>query len=300
MLVGALLGPAGNLFCRHVWNFDIMKPDVGNEIARLPAKAFFLGSVIVKKLLGVTLMALLVFLTPARGQDEERIQKLFKDAIQAMGGEAYLSVKDIVSEGNYFMFNRDGDSSGLIKYNDYTKLPDKSRFELGNKKKLRDVTVFNLEKNEGWILEGQKETRAATAREMQEFKNAVKHSIENIFRFRYKDPENKLFYLGPGERADVRRELVKILDPENDEVIVYFDRASLLPAKVEYRSEGREGVHLRHVLEFSQWHVIQGVNTPLRTDETVNGFMHSQIFVVKLTYNNDLADTFFSKPVPPK
>src|SRR5215831_595626 len=95
------------------------------------------------------------------GQDDEKIQKLFRDAIEAMGGEKFLKVDDIVTEGNYFLFDRDGNSSGLIKYNDYTKLPDKSRNELGNKKKERDIVVFNLEKNEGWILEGQKETRAA-------------------------------------------------------------------------------------------------------------------------------------------
>src|SRR5437867_7659698 len=123
-------------------------------------------------------MARLRFLTGAwilaatllHSQDEEKIQKLFGDAIEAMGGETFLKVTDMVSEGNYFQFDRDGNSSGLIKYNDYTKLPDKSRFELGNKKKLRDVTVFNLEKNQGWILEGQKDTRDATAEEMKSFK----------------------------------------------------------------------------------------------------------------------------------
>jgi len=29
----------------------------------------------------------------------------------------------------------------------------------------------------------------------------------------YKDPENKLFYLGPGEGSEVTFELVKLLDP---------------------------------------------------------------------------------------
>ncbi len=97
-------------------------------------------------------LACAVLLIPLlSAQDEEKIQKLFREAIEAMGGEAYVKVTDTVSEGSYFLFNRDGDSSGLIKFNDYTKFPDKSRNELGNKKKERDVTVFNLEKNQGWI-----------------------------------------------------------------------------------------------------------------------------------------------------
>jgi outer membrane lipoprotein-sorting protein len=236
----------------------------------------------------------------ARGQDEEKIQKLFQDAIQAMGGDTYLNVKDMTSEGNYFLFNREGDSSGLIKYTDYTKLPDKSRFELGNKKKARDITVFNLEKNEGWILEYPKEVRAATPSEMKEFRNDANHSIDNIMRFRWKDPANKLFYLGPGDGSEVTLEMVKILNPENDEVTVYFDRMSKLPAKIEYRSVSKQGVQQRNVQEFSQWVVVQGVNTPLRVDGYINKRQSFQSFITKIDYNTDIPDSFFTKPEQPK
>jgi len=244
--------------------------------------------------------AMLLCAMPAAGQDEERIQKLFDDAVTALGGQTYMEVKDIVSEGHLFYFNRQGDSSGLIRYYDWTKLPDKSRNEVGNKKKLRDVVVFNLQKNEGWILEGQKNTRDANPENMDGFKAAVKHSLENIFRLRWKDPANRLFYLGPGVGADVRYEMVRLLDPENDEVTVFFDRASRLPAKIEYRNVDKQGVQLRHVEEYSQWHVIQGVNTALRTDSFINGRKAAQQFVVKISYNNNLPDEFFVKPVPPK
>ncbi len=252
-----------------------------------------------KKIL-LTFLAAVVFIPLAQSQDEETIQKLFKDAIEALGGDAFLKVTDMVSDGQYFAFNNQGDSSGLIKYADYTKLPDKSRFELGNRKKELDITVFNLEKNEGWILEGQKETRNATPAEMKDFRSSVNHSIDNIFRFRCKDPQNKLFYLGPGEGQDVTLDMVKIIDPENDEVTIYFDRISKLPAKTEYRSVNSKGVRERHVQEFSQWHVIQGVNTPMRIDGYVNGRRSFQQFVLKINYNNNLPDSFFSKPVPPK
>jgi hypothetical protein len=236
----------------------------------------------------------------ARSQDEETIQKLFQEAIQAMGGEAFLNVTDRVSEGQYFMFDLQGESSGMIKFADYTKFPDKSRYELGNKKKELDVTVFNLEKNEGWILEGQKPTRDATPDEMKEFRDDVKHSISNIFRYRYKDPQNKLFYLGPGEGHDVTLEMVKLIDPENDEVTIYFDRISKLPAKTEFLRVNLKGVRQRIVDEYGQWHRIQGVNTPMRIQGKVNGRRSSQQFRTKITYNNNLQDSFFSKPIPPK
>jgi hypothetical protein len=239
-------------------------------------------------------------LPTAAGQHDERIQRLFRDAIEKMGGGSYLAVEDMVSNGHYFVFDRRGGHTNRIKFSDYTKLPDKSRYESGNHKKLLDVTVFNLEADEGWILEGQKEPREATPEEMQQFKNSAKHSIDNIFRHRYKDPENRLFYLGTGDGSDVRYEMVKLLDPENDEVTIYFDRMSKLPAKIMYRSTDKNGIKHRHVDEFSQWHVIEGVRTPLRLDGSIDGRQSVQIFILKISYNNNLQDAFFSKPIPPK
>jgi hypothetical protein len=254
---------------------------------------------LMKKLL-LTFSLVIVFAPLSSGQDEEKIRRLFQEAIQAMGGEAYLNVIDMVSEGQTFSFSYEGGSSLPVKFTDYTKFPDKSRFELGNRKKELDITVFNLGKNEGWILEGQKETRDAKPGEMDSFKNSVKHSIDMIFRFRYKDPGTRLFYMGAGEGKDVTLEIVKLVDPENDEVVLYFDRISKLPAQIEYRDINDRGVRQHHVEEFSQWFMKQGVNTPLRMDGYINGRRLSQHFLLKVTYNNNLPDSFFSKPVPLK
>jgi len=226
----------------------------------------------------------------------EKIQALFEEAIAAMGGDAFMGVSDMVSEGQYFAFNNRGESSGLIKFTDYTKLPDKSRFELGNKKNELEITIFDLAKNEGWIIEGAREARDASEDEIKSFWAAANHSIDNVFRFRWKNPENKLFYLGPGDGADVTRDTVRLINPENDEVVIYFDRVSKLPVKIESQRINERGVRVRVTDEYSQWHKIQGVLTPMRIDSYTNGRRSSQQFLLKLTYNNNLRDDFFSKP----
>jgi hypothetical protein len=184
-------------------------------------------------------------------QDEEKIQKLFQDAIQAMGGNAYLNATDMVSEGRTFGFSYEGASSLPVKFTDYTKFPDKSRYELGNNKNELQITVFNLGKNEGWIYDPVKGARETKPEDMDRFKNTVKHSVDAIFRFRYKDPENKLFHLGQGEGKEAMLEIVKLVDPENDEVLIYFDRISKLPVKIEYREVNDRGVRQRRVDEFA-------------------------------------------------
>ncbi len=243
---------------------------------------------------------LLVFAPFARGQDEEKIKKLFQDAIEAMGGDTYLNTTDMISEGQMFGFNYEGASSLPIKFTDYTKFPDKSRFESGNRKSELEITVFNLGKNEGWIYNPAKGVQEAKPEDISRFRNTIKHNIDMIFRFRYKDPENKLFYMGPGEGKEVTLEIVKLVDPENDEVLIYFDRISKLPAKIEYNNVNDRGVRQRNVDEFSQWFMKQGVKTPLRLDGYINGRRLSQVFLLKVTYNNNLQDSFFSKPLPPK
>jgi hypothetical protein len=243
------------------------------------------------------LTIILGFVPWTQGQDEEKIQELFTSAIQAMGGDAYLKVTDASSKGQRFFFNNQGENSGLIKFSDYTKLPDKSRYEEGNKKNDLDITVFDLKNNVGWRLEGQKEVREAKPEEMKDFRDSVKHSLEGIFRFRYRNPENKLFYLGPGEGHDVLLEMVKMIDPDNDDITIYFDRISKLPVKVEYRILSKMGIRQRLVDEFSQWHMFQGVNTPLRTDSYINGRRFLQHFITEITYNSNLPDSLFTKPV---
>ena len=253
-----------------------------------------------KMKLALRLAILTFFLTlpSARAEETpgEKIQALFEEAIAAMGGDAYMGVSDMISEGQYFMFNNRGESSGLIKFTDYTKFPDKSRFELGNKKNELEITIFDLAKNEGWIIEGAREARDASEDEIKSFWAAANHSIDNVFRFRWKNPENKLFYLGPGDGADVTRDTVRLINPENDEVVIYFDRVSKLPVKIESQRINERGVRVRVTDEYSQWHKIQGVLTPMRIDSYTNGRRSSQQFLLKLTYNNNLRDDFFSKP----
>jgi hypothetical protein len=70
--------------------------------------------------------------------------------------------------------------------------------------------------------------------------------------------------------------------------------------KLETRRRDDRGVRERLTSEYSQWHVIQGVNTPLRIDGYTGGRREFQQFITEITYNNDLRDEFFSRPEPPK
>ena len=246
----------------------------------------------------LTVLTCCFMLFAAHGQEssEEKIRTLFEDAIAAMGGDVYMDVREIVSEGQYFTFNTRGESSGLIRFTEYTRLPDKNRFELGNRRNELEITIFDLEKNEGWIIMGERDARAATESEMRSFRESANYSMENIFRFSWNDPRNKLFYLGAGEGADVTRDVVRLINPDNNEVVIYFDRISRLPAKIEFQTTNERGIRVRVVEEYSQWHRTQGILSPRRIDSYTNGRRASQSFFLKISYNGNILEDLFSRP----
>lgn len=231
---------------------------------------------------------------------EKKARALIEQSIQALGGKAYTDVRDIKSSGLFYQFRKGANSAG-VPYQDYTRLPNKSRYEEGNKKKDKEVSVFNLDANKGWILEGRKGVREVRPEELDQFKKTVKHAVENLLRTRYKEPGMKLFYFGPEEViGKVRTEVVELLDPENDSVLIYFDEKTHLPIKLEYTEVTREGRKSKVEEEYSNWHVIQGVETPLRIDVFTDGEQSARRHIERISYNDKLPDSLFDKPVPEK
>ncbi|HSW39056.1 MAG TPA: hypothetical protein VLL97_06145, partial [Acidobacteriota bacterium] len=203
---------------------------------------------------------------------------------------------DMVAEGHYFLFDEEGRSSGMIRFIDYVRLPDKARFESGNREKDRNIVVVDLDNNHGWIRDGRKETREATSEEMREYRNSADRSLYNIFQFRREDPQNRFFYLGAGAGHEASREMVKIISPENVEVTVHFDRVSRLPVKIESLETNHKGIRQRLVDEYSQWRSMQGAHVPMRIDQYINGRRASQQFIMKIEYNRGLQDQLFGRP----
>jgi hypothetical protein len=58
-----------------------------------------------------------------------RAREVIQRAIQAMGGTAYLGVKDITRIGRYSTFEHNGESRGTVRITDMVKLPDKERIQ---------------------------------------------------------------------------------------------------------------------------------------------------------------------------
>lgn len=254
--------------------------------------------------IGITLPALIVLLALLAGaaasaqeasqQSKDKVKALIDRAIEALGGPAYMAVKDYSALGRYYVIEED--RQGWTEFVDMTRYPSKSRQEMG-KKSDKETTVVDLEAGKGWILYGDFEVKPLTQEQIDRFKKSVNHNLDYILRFRLSEKGVTLHYFG-SDLIEGRKavEVVEVIDAENDSVRIAFDTSSGLPFRAEYVEIGKFGRKLRIAEEYSNWHVIEGVNTPMRTDRFTNEQPSAQIFITKIDYNVGLADNLFVEP----
>ena len=132
------------------------------------------------------LLAGFMVLGVAHAQQDDREAKgraLLDATIQALGGQTYLNAKDLRAEGRAYQFNRYEELSGLAKFIEYERFPDKVRQELGQDKDL--IIIYNGDK--GWEKDF-RGVREMTEDEMKRVRENRLMSVDNILRFRLKEP----------------------------------------------------------------------------------------------------------------
>jgi len=219
-------------------------------------------------------------------------EKVLDDMIQALGGKAFLDVKDIHSTGRLFTFKR-GELAGSDVFGDYIKFPDMERTEFGT---LRNKTIHVNRGNEGWILEG-KDLKPQSAVQIEDFLIGMKTSFDYITRFVLKQPRTTVQLTG-SEIVDFKRaDILEVRDASKNLIRFYIDRQTHLPAKMQVRRANKSVVQEE---QYSNWHMFQGVATPLYVSRLTDNEKTMEIRLDNAMYNSNVADNLFNQPTPPK
>ena len=246
-------------------------------------------------------LLLLIFFYPASAfssddSNEAMARKIIDEAVQGMGGEAYLGVDRIQSSGRYFWFNKG--RKYFQRYQDWSVMSPvvKSRVQLG-KGKQEYLEIVNLEVNKGWKRESEKFIELFTEEDLSEFKRMVRHDLDYLLRERLSEEGMSLFYYGSDDiSGSGLYKAIEFVDSRSDSIIVYFNLDDSRPAKTEYYSVDRNGVRHKKEQEFYNWHEFQGVTVPLRIDTYTDGELSSQRFVEEISFNNVFFETLFLRP----
>jgi len=220
------------------------------------------------------------------------VQKSFQilnEMIRALGGDAWLNVQNMQSEGRtYGFYHGQPNSTGLVFWR-FWEWPDKERIELT---KQRDVVeLFTGDKGYEITYKG---TATQEPKELEDYLRRRDHSLEWVVRHWLPAQGTMILYSGT---ALVERNLadqITVLSGNNDSVTISIDGTTRLPVKISYSwRDPNDRQFDEESTVFSNYKLIQGVQTPYSTVRYLDGEMTNQRFMTSVTFNAALAPTLF-------
>lgn len=229
------------------------------------------------------------FLMPE--QSEAKARELVQQAVEALGGSAYLNVKDVTCIGRLSSFDHSGDVTGFGKFIDYTQPPDKERQE--NLPKRNIISVFNGDK--GWDLDRGGVSEAPQS-DLADYKEDVQKDLDNILRHRVHEQGITLRYAGP-DIVDLKQaQWIELVDSDDRTIRIAFADNTHLPIRktVETRNP-RTRFKTTEIEYYSNYHPMDGVQTPFQIARERNGIKVYQVFFDSCHYNTSVSDALFTK-----
>ncbi|HXA77063.1 MAG TPA: hypothetical protein VNV41_08000 [Candidatus Acidoferrales bacterium] len=229
------------------------------------------------------------FLMP--DQSAAKARKILDQAVEAMGGNAYLNVHDVTCIGRIGQFDHAGEVTGFGKFIDYTQPPFKERQE--NLPKRNIIQVYNGDK--GWDLDRGGVSDAPRS-DVTDFKEETQKDLDYILRRRSHEPGMVLRYGGPDVVDLKQAEWVEMVDSDNRTIRIAFADNTHLPIRkmVETR-DPRMQRKTEEIEYYSNYHPIDGVQTPFQITRERNQIKIFQVFFDKCDYNTSVADALFTK-----
>jgi hypothetical protein len=227
---------------------------------------------------------------PVAQDNAAKAKALLDQALQALGGQAYLNIQDVSQQGRSYSFHRGETSNAGVQFWRFVKLPNQERIELT---KQRDIAyVYNGDKGYEITFKG---TAALDAKLLSEYLRRRDHSLEQVFRTWIHEPGVAFFYEGSAVAADKPADQVTILNSKNDSVTLYLDSTTHLPLKKSFTWRDPSD-NLRNTEEeiFDAYRPTQGIMTPYSITRFYNGEMATQRFLNTVTYNNGLNESMFA------
>ena len=230
---------------------------------------------------------------------DEKSQVIIDHAVQAMGGQAYLNINTVIGKGFYSPF-AEGTSQNPSKFIDYIAYPDHERTEFTS---MGIRTIQTNSGDTGWMFDGAVKTITDQGpNQIEEFKRAMRTSLENLLRGWWKKEGGKIAYVGRREAGLAKRnETIRLTFSSGFWIEYEFGAKDYLPAKMIYkrvRKNMDSGAEEETTEEdqFLRFIDIDGINAPFVIDHFVNGKQSSRINYESVQYNQKLADTLFEKP----
>jgi hypothetical protein len=232
----------------------------------------------------------------SKDPNAQKARALVQQMLQALGGEAYLNLKDITQEGRTSGFYHGNPSGSTAPFWRFIKFPDKERTELT---KHRDWIILYTG-NEAYEIT-YRGTKPLDPKDLKEYLQRREYSLDTVLRNWINAPGTAFFYEGDGFVDNRQVDNVSIINAQNQAVTISIDRVNHLPVKKSFKARNLEDRQLDEEEEiYGNYRVEQGFNTAHIITRLKNGEMTSERFLTSVTYNQGLPDSMFAATPPVK
>jgi hypothetical protein len=222
-------------------------------------------------------------------ENARQARGLLNQAIEALGGQAWLNIHDIESEGRSFSFYHGRPTSNGVLFWRFVEYPDKERIEVT---KERDV-AYVYTTNQGYEIT-YKGAHEIEKKDLDDYLRHRRLSLETILRTWVNDPKVALFYDGNALAGNAPALQVTLINGKDEAVHILFDPNTHLPIKKTY--SWRDPVDKERDTEeeiFDNYRPVQGIMTAWGFTRYYNGDMQSQRFLFAIHYNQGVDEAMF-------
>ena len=244
-------------------------------------------------------------------QSEAKGRQIIRDLIAGLGGPAYTEVRESECSGLRSLFGHSGDLTGYIAFNDFRQFPDKARIEYSRKGRntilLSLIGLDGLDFAHGGIVialyngdRGWSYDRTGVSElpvtSVTDFQESVKRSVDNLLRFRLKEPGLSIRF-GGSDTVDLRQvDWVEINDSEGRKYRLAVNRSTHLLDRVVVSTEDTENQQVNDdTTIYTNYQLKNGVWTPMQYTKEHNGRRSAQFFLDSCRYNPGFPQDLFSK-----
>jgi hypothetical protein len=218
---------------------------------------------------------------PADLENARQARALLDQAIQALGGQAFLTIHDVEEEGRTYSFYHGRPTSNGVLFWRFVEYPDKERIEIT---KQRDVAYLYVG-NKGYEIT-YKGSAGVETKDLEDYLRRRRLSLETILRVWMNDPGVAFFYDGNALAGNLPAQQVTLINSKDEAVKLFLDIDTHLPIKKSY--SWRDPIDKQKNIEeeiFDNYRPVQGVMTPYGFTRYYNGDMQTQRFVSAVHYN---------------
>jgi len=230
--------------------------------------------------------------TPAIPVDLENARKakaLIDQAIQALGGQAYLTIRDRELSGRLFGFHHGQSTGNGTEFWSFSEFPDKERVELTKQRDIAELYVGT----KGFEIT-YKGPKPIEAKDLDDYMRRRRFSLETVLRTWVPDPSVAMLYVGNANAAQHPSLRVTLINAKNEAVTIDFDIDTHLPVRKSF--EWRDPVDRQKNLEeeiYDNYRLVQGVMTPYNVTGYFNGDMARARYIFTAGYNGGLDQAMF-------